>query len=281
MPDPERLLTTLRRATLACRDTPGRRGRTVRLDAADEVLVGGDLHGHVGNFRGLLLRADLGRNPRRHLVLQELIHGPFRYPDGSDKSHQLVDLLAALKCQYPRQVHYLPGNHELAQQTGRVIGKGDEVLNQLFREGVTAAYGAHAGAIYDAYLALFAAAPLAVRAPNRLLISHSLPSEKWLSTFDPAALERDAHDPADLEPGGSVFALAWGRDTAAAHVAAFLAKVDADWLVTGHVPCDTGWEAPNERQIILDCMGSPAGYGLFPADRPLTRDELVGCVRTL
>src|SRR5207302_5822715 len=26
---------------------------------------------------------------------QELIHGPFHYPSGGDKSHQLVDLLAA------------------------------------------------------------------------------------------------------------------------------------------------------------------------------------------
>ncbi len=281
MPDPERLLNTLHKALEAFRATPGRRGRTVRLDGAREVLVAGDLHGHVDNFRRLMQRADLARNPARHFVLQELIHGPFRYPDGSDKSHQLVDLLAALKCQYPCQVHFLPGNHELAQMTGRPVGKGDEVLNDVFRAGVTAAYGACGDAVYARYLELFAAAPLALRAPNRVFLSHSLPSEKWLPAFDPTALERNVSPPADLDMGGSAFALVWGRDTGAEHVAAFLAKVDADLLVTGHVPCDNGFAAPNDRQVIVDCMDSPACYCLFPADRPLTHAELVACVRRL
>ena len=104
MPDPDRLLHTLARAAAAFRATPGRTGRLVRLpaDAAD-VLVGGDLHGHLGNFQALLKRADLARHPARHLVLQEVVHGPNRYPGGGDKSHQLLDLVAALKVQYPDQ----------------------------------------------------------------------------------------------------------------------------------------------------------------------------------
>src|SRR3954471_8869164 len=176
MPDPDRLLLTLRRAGAAFRDTTGRRGRVVHLEGADEVLAAGDLHGNVENFRLLLGHADLARHPRRHLVLQEVIHGPYHYPAGGDKSHQLVDLLAALKCQYPRQVHFLLGNHELAQVTGRRIAKEDEELNQAFRDGVAAAYGARADEVYAGYEALFAAVPLAVRTPNRVLLTHSVPS---------------------------------------------------------------------------------------------------------
>src|SRR5262249_43535107 len=82
MPDPPRLLTVLPAATQAFRDTPGRRGRLVCLDEATEVLATGDLHGNVGNFRQILSKADLRGHPRRHLVLQEVVHGPFRYPDG-------------------------------------------------------------------------------------------------------------------------------------------------------------------------------------------------------
>jgi hypothetical protein len=281
MPDPTRLLNTLQRATRAFRDTPGRRGRVVALDGADEVLVAGDLHGHVENFRRLLARADLAGRPNRHLVLQEVIHGPFRYPGGGDRSHQLVDLLAALKAQYPRQVHFLPGNHELAQAIDRLIGKGDEVLNALFREGVAEAYGGRAGDVYAAYLDLFAAAPLALRTPNRVFVSHSLPPPKWLDAFDPAVLEQDAAEAEQLLPGGTVHALLWGRDTSAEHVAAFLARVDADLLVTGHVPCDDGFAVPNDRQVIVDCVGSPACYCLFPADRPLTHADLVAGIGTL
>src|SRR5262245_17386473 len=107
MPDPQRLLRTLNQATRFFRSTPGRRGRLVRLTDAAEVFVAGDLHGHVENFRSILQKAELAKHPRRHLVLQELIHGPYRYPTGGDKSHQLLDLLAALKCQYPERVHML------------------------------------------------------------------------------------------------------------------------------------------------------------------------------
>src|SRR5262245_22927692 len=123
MPDPTRLVTTLRQAAQLCRSTPGRRGRLIRLQDVTELLVAGDLHGNLDTFRKILTLADLGMNPTRHLVLQELVHGPYTYPGGGDRSHQLLDLAAALKCQYPRQVHILPGNHELAQWTNRPIFK--------------------------------------------------------------------------------------------------------------------------------------------------------------
>jgi hypothetical protein len=280
MPDPARLLTTLRRAVEAFRATPGRRGRLVSIDAAD-VMATGDLHGNLDNLKRILQKADLAAHPRRHLVLQELIHGPHRYPGGGDKSHQALDVLAALKVQFPERVHFLPGNHELAQWLGLWIGKTEDDLNGLFRQGIETAYGAHAEAVYAAYRDLIAAAPLAVRTPNRVFLSHSLPSAARLASFDPAALERDPSDEADLRPGGSVYALVWGRDTSAANAAAFLQKVNADLLITGHIPCEQGIEVPNDRQIILDALGPRAGYCLFPADRPLTQQQLISCAGTL
>jgi hypothetical protein len=280
MPDPNRLLTTLAKAVEHFRNTPGRRGRLVELEG-DEVLVAGDLHGNVENLRRLLRKADLGNSPRRHLVLQEVVHGPFRYPSGGDKSHQLLDLLAALKCQYPHQVHFLLGNHELSQWTGRRITKDDVDLNEVFREGIGTAYGGHADAVCAAYQALFAVVPVAVRTANRVYLSHSLPSAARLATFDAAVIEREDHGEDDLQLGGSVHALVWGRDTSAATAAAFLRKVNADLLLTGHIPCPEGFAVPNDRQVILDTLGSPACYCLFPTGRPLAHPELVGCVRVL
>src|SRR5262249_51834954 len=101
MPDPVRLLATLRRAIDSTRATPGRSGRLVTLTAVQDVLVGGDLHGHIGNFQVLMQKADLKNQPNRHLVFQEVVHSPYRYPLGGDKSHQLLDLYAALQCQFP------------------------------------------------------------------------------------------------------------------------------------------------------------------------------------
>jgi len=280
MAGPELRLIPLRRAVRHFRDTPGRAGRVVSLVDAEEVLVAGDLHGNVENFRRLLVAADLGRHQRRHLVVQELIHGPFLYPAGGDKSHQVVDLVAALTCQFPGRVHYLLGNHELAQATGRPVGKGDQDLNGLFREGVGTAYLARAGEVYGIYLELFAALPVAVRSPNRVYLAHSLPNASRLADFDPAHLERESTE-ADLLPGGAVYALVWGRDTRPETVEAFLAKVDADLLISGHIPCDEGFEAPNDRQLILDSLAAPACYCLFPTDRPLSHAELVSLVRVL
>jgi len=281
MPDPTRLLRTLQQAIQAVRDTPGRKGRLVSLQEAGEVMVVGDLHGNVENFRKVLQKANLQKHSGRHLVLQELIHGPHKYPAGGDKSHQLLDLFAALKCQFPRQVHMLLGNHELSQWTGQAIAKVESDLNASFREGVGTAYGAQAPNIYAAYLELFAVIPLALRTPNRIFLCHSLPSASKMSEFDPAALEWDVHNEDDLRPGGSVHTLVWGRDTREETAAAFLQKVDADLLITGHIPCEQGFEAPNNRQLILDALGTPACYCLFPTDQALTQQDLLNFVGTL
>jgi hypothetical protein len=192
-----------------------------------------------------------------------------------------VDLVAALKCQYPKRVHFLLGNHELSQWTARRIEKADRDLNDAFRQGVRTAYGAQGEAIYATYLTLFAVAPVALRTPNRVFLSHSLPTAKRLETFDPAVLLRDEFCATDLSLGGSVHSLVWGRDTKAATAAAFLNKVDADLLITGHILCEQGFAVPNARQLILDSLGAPASYCLFPTDRPLDQQELIQNVGTL
>ncbi len=281
MPAPERMLTYLRQAIALVRATPGRSGHVVELQNCTEVLVAGDLHGHVANFQTLLKLADLAKNPTRHFVMQEVIHGVYRYPDGSDKSHQLVDLFAALKCQFPRQVHYLPGNHEMAQWTARTVLKADEDLNALFEEGVSVAYGKQPGPeVYRTYLDLFQVLPVLLRLPNKVILSHSLPPAKAMMQFDPARLQREQYEDIDLQPGGSVHSLLWGRDTKQETVEHYLQKMNAELLVSGHIASDTGFLVPNTRQVIVDCAESPAGYALIPADRTLTHDQLVACIHT-
>ncbi len=281
MPKPERLLRTLQEAVLAFQATPGRSGGLLSLPDAPEVLIAGDLHGNLDNFRALLNKAQLDSHPRRHLVLQEIIHSRFSYPQGGDKSHQLLDLTAALKCQYPDRVHSLLGNHELAQWQGQLIAKGDVDYNGIFREGIHSAYGSWADAIYAAYVEIFAAANLAIRTANRIFMSHSMPSARHLQKFTLADLERAERRPEDLAWGSAVHSLVWGRDARLENAEAFLAKVDADLLITGHIPSEHGFETPNERQIILDCMGAQAGFCLFPTDRPLTIEELIEYVELL
>lgn len=278
MPDPDKIIRLVNQATTACRTTPGRSGRLITLTQADDVFVAGDLHGHVGHFQTILQRAELDRHPRRHLVLQELIHGPFLYPRGGDKSHQLLDLFAALKVQYPDRVHFLPGNHEFAQITNRPIARCSGELNSIFYAGVAHAYGQRAMAVAIAYKNLILAAPLAIRTPNSVFLSHSIPPLAAIDNWAFHDLTAEELPPEAYQPAGSVFELVWGRDVAVETVNKFLDKVKAELLITGHLPCDEGFRVPNERQVVLDSQEPPAGYCLFPVDRSLTHSELVACV---
>ena len=192
MPDPQKILATIRKATELMRSTPGRSGSVIALDEADEVMVVGDLHGNLPAFRQALAIAALDQHPRRHLVLQELVHEINKNDDDRpDRSHRLVDLVSALKCQYPERVHLILGNHELSELTGRIIGKDGQALNLRFRQGMELAYGARTQEVYQAYLDLFAALPLAVRTPNRVFVCHTLPDARYLDDLDLALFKAD------------------------------------------------------------------------------------------
>lgn len=281
MPDPQRLLTTIQKAVDAFRRTPGRVGRYIELTDVDDVLVAGDLHGQVNNFRKLLDYADLANHPRRHFVVQELIHGGPQYPNGGgDQSHRMVDLIAATKCLYSNRVHFLLGNHELAQWTSKLISKNNEDLNKSFKVGIETAYGLQSDNIYEAYKDLFRALPVAIRLPNRVFLSHSLPGLKRLKSWSLNDLKKEVLTEADISLGGALHAVVWGRDTATPTVQEYLKKVNADLLVSGHIPCDEGHATPNPHQLILDCKDDKGSACLIPADRPLTQaDLLAGIVK--
>lgn len=281
MPDPEKILVAVRRAADLMRQTPGRIGSVVRA-FADEVMVVGDLHGNIRAFKWILTEADLDRHPGRHLVLQELVHEINKHNDDRpDLSHRLVDLVCALKCRYPERVHVILGNHELSELTGRVIGKDGRTLNERFREGIRLTYGDAADAVYDAYLKLFAALPLAVRTPNRVFLCHTLPDGDWLDGLDLSVLEADAWPPEALKRRGTVYAMTWGRDASDETAERFAAMVDADLFVTGHQPCDDGFRRANARQLIVDGTEPYPTYCRFPARKPIGLDDLVASVRVL
>jgi hypothetical protein len=280
MPDALKMLALVQRATTLFRATPGRRGGLITLDAsAQEVMVVGDLHGNLPAFRQVLISAALAQNPGRHLVLQELVHGNKFYPDEQgDKSHQLVDIVCALKCQYPDRVHLILGNHELSELTGRPIAKAGVPLNALFRQGIGTAYGDHADAIYRAYRDLFAALPLAVRTVNRVFLCHTIPDPLDLEQFDCSIFEAEHWSAPAMARHGAVYAITWGRNTDPENIDRFAELVDADWFITGHQPCDEGFRQANHRQIIIDGTDPYPAYCLFSTREAATVDSLLKCV---
>lgn len=276
MPNPLKLIATIKQASNILRRQPGRTGKFVELTGCDEVLIVGDLHGHLTNFKRILQLAKLAEHPNRHIVLQELVHGLLRYTnDGGELSHRLVDVVSAFICQYPGRVHYLLGNHELAQWHKREIAKNNESMNQLFITGVCSAYPEHVEEVLAAYDELFDALPIAIRLHNRVFLSHSLPGASRLDTWSLDLLKKDHFDDEDYKLGGCVHAVVWGRDTSEPTAKRYLQLVDADFLVTGHIPCDTGYDLPNPVQIVLDAKDDHGHVLLLPVSEPLNQEQVV------
>lgn len=250
----ESTITLCHRAAEVLLSTPGRHGSIVELSEkdAEDILIAADLHGNRLNFRRVCRLADLAGHPRRHLVLQEICHGGPTYPgDQGCMSHLMLEDMAQLVVDYPHRVHFLLGNHELAELTDFPIRKGYCMLNLQFRRGIEAFYGEAAQRVREAYMDLLLACPLAVRLSNGVFISHSLPGTGD-GPPDVQWMERPLSE-LDLSADGEVFRLLWGRDYRSSNAEAFARAVQADILIHGHDPCQEGFRVPNNRQIILDC----------------------------
>lgn len=279
----ERVIGTFEKAARANLDTPGREGNVVVVtpELGDEVMVTGDLHGHRRNFNLIKRTAALDAHPRRHLVLQEVCHGGPTYPqNGGDMSHALLEDVAKLKTEYPERVHFILGNHELAEVADYPIQKNKQMLNLLFRLGLQQMYGAAADKVREAFFPFLKSCPLAVRLPGGIFISHSIPEDCDKRKFDRTIFTRQLDDLDFLERTG-VFQLVWGRDYRSENARAFAELVEAEVLLNGHEPCTEGYNAPNKYQVIIDCCSDKGAYVILPTAEPLGQAEILARIKLL
>lgn len=279
----EQVIRTYQRATEANWNTRSRQGSLVEIAAndVDEVMVTADLHGHRANFNRICEIADLAGHPRRFLVMQEVCHGGPTYPAGNGcMSHSLLEDVAALKSEFPEQVHFLLGNHELAELTDFPIVKSSQILNVMFRCGLMEKYGDGTEQIRRAYKRFLRSCPLAVRTPSRVFVCHSAPDKADMNAFDSTVFYRSL-ETIDLNPNGAAFRLLWGRDYRQANADAFARLVDADVLIHGHEPCRAGYQVPNRTQIILDSANECGTYIILPVRERLSQQEIVQQIRRL
>lgn len=279
----EKIIATYGQAAEANLRTPGRRGNVIVLtpEIADEVMITGDLHGHRVNFNALRKTADLQNRPGRHLILQEVCHGGPTYPsNGGCMSHTMLEDVARLKTEYPDRVHFILGNHELAELTDYPIQKNKQMLNLLFRLGLQHVYGPATDKVRKAYFPFLMSCPLGVRLPGGILVTHSVPENVDSRPFDRSIFTREI-EPAEYYGRTGFFRLVWGRDYRAENARAFAELMDASVLINGHEPCADGFSVPNEHQIILDCCGDRACYVVLPTDQKLGQAEIVARIERL
>ena len=279
----EDVIATYGRATEVNLKTPGRQGNVVEItpELADEVMITGDLHGHRDNFNAIVATAALDNHPQRHLLLQEVCHGGPTYPsNGGCMSHTMLEDVARLIVEYPGRVHFILGNHELAELTDYPIQKNKQMLNLLFRLGLQQVYGPATEKVREAYFPFLRSCPLAVRLPGGVFISHSAPDNVDERPFDTSIFHRRLA-PKEYHERTGVFELVWGRDYRQENAAAFAELVGASVLIHGHEPCPEGYNAINSVQLILDCCAQKACYVILPTTQEWTQAAIVQCVKRL
>jgi hypothetical protein len=257
---------------------PWRTGSEILLPDTGDLLVVGDLHGHMENFEKAAAIADLDHHPKRHVILQEVIH---QLALGEDHSFEVLEATAAFKARYPDRVHVILGNHDLAEWQGREIFKGGLCLNLLFRSGIRNAYGEEAGAtMHRAYQEFIATMPIAVRACGDLLIVHTTPERRYCQSISAAHLRRDP-DPEDWKPRGWVEQLVWGRDFAEQTADEFARQMECATFIVGHTPCKRGYRVPNARHVIIDSKDAYGVYVHLDLSRRYTQAEVVEAIHPL
>ncbi len=259
------------------REDPLRSGSLLNFGSAGQVVMTGDLHGHLGNFAKLQRFCALERSPGRFVILHELIHQEPDTAGGVDVSIDLLLEAAAWKRRFPDNVFFLQSNHELSQLRGHEITKGGRCVLADFERGVAERFGAGSVAVLTAVNEYISSLPLAARLSNGIFLSHSLPDALWWDHFDTSVFDREPTT-ADLEPGGAAYALVWGRFQTPEVVEFFARQLGVEVFVVGHTPQEMGY-ARIGRMLIL---ASEHAHGVFlPIDlnRRYTPEELEGQVR--
>ena len=232
-------------------DCPLRRGQALDFTAPGQVIVAGDLHGHERNFDKVVRFVALPENPNRHLVLQEILHAPINDAQEGCLSFRLLERALRLQKTFPHRVHFLLGNHAICQAFSKPVARAGGNAVELLEKGLASTYGAHAGEVGQAMRDFLLSELLAARLPNRVFLSHSLPSPGKMNEFNPQIIYKESLSRADYAPNGSAYNIVWGRRQEPQQLAELCKVWDIDLFVTGHQPQEMGFSHPNPSQVIL------------------------------
>jgi Calcineurin-like phosphoesterase len=273
-------ISAFERATQANREDRCRTGNLIRLKGPGEVIMTGDLHGNNRNFDKLVRFASLADNPQRHLILHELLHGDIADCGALCHSYRLIARAAELKAQYPHRVHYLLGNHAIAQFTNDEVLKGGMAMVRALNAGLLTTFGSSARLVTSAMNQFILSLPIAARTDNRIWMSHSLPSMRKLAGFQKDIFDKELTGE-ELHSNPSLRALIWDR----VHSPECLKKLgemwDVDMFIVGHQPQAQGCAQPCSQMIILASDHIHGCFLPFDLGKSYEPDELFAQAKPL
>jgi hypothetical protein len=275
--DPVAACAALHEAAQLLREDPNRRGSLLTFGSAGQLVMTGDIHGHVRNFERLQRFCDLAHSPARSVILHELIHAEPESFNEPDLSIDLVVEAARWKCDFPDNVFILQSNHELSQLCRHEITKGGRSVIRDFERGVAHRFGRRSDDVLEALDDYLGSLPLAARTASGIFLSHSLPDPLSLSLFDFNVFDRVPTEQ-DLETGGAAYSLVWGRFHSPEVLDLLAQRLGAEIFIVGHTPQESGYGVVG-RMILL---ASDHAHGSFlPIDlaRAYTVAELERLIR--
>ena len=234
---------------ISCADS-FRHGNVICLPAEGSVIITGDIHGHRRNFERIVDFADLSKNPDRHIILQEIIHGGQEDSQGNCISYRLLFDVVRYKVNFPDRVHIIMGNHDTAFISDSKVMKNGKEMNRSMSLALEREFQQSGTAVKLAIKKFLLSLPLAVRCDNRIWMSHSLPGNHYAGKFDVQVLHKRLEISDCIRPG-SAYLLTWGRNHSQ-HTLDTMAKLfNVDTFILGHQPQQQGWSRAGENLIII------------------------------
>lgn len=247
---PQTIIDLLNKGIEAVNADKFRQGNLIHLPAEGSLILTGDIHGHRRNFERIVAFADLANNPDRHIVLQEIIHGGPEDSQGGCLSYKLLFDAVRYKLTFPDRIHIIMGNHDTAFINNSEVMKDGKEMNRAMRQALEREFQQAGDDVALAIKQFLFSQPLALKCENRIWVSHSLPSDRFVDKFDPKILDRQLKINDVVRPG-SAYLLTWGRRHSQALLDKMAKLFDVDIFILGHQPQEQGWSRAGENLIII------------------------------
>jgi hypothetical protein len=247
---PEKTIELLNKGMEANHADKYRQGNIVCLPSHGTLLITGDLHGHRRNFERIAALADLEHHKNAHVILQEIIHGGPEDAEGGCLSYKLLFEAVAYKVKFPDRVHIIMGNHDTAFISNTDVMKNGKEMNVAMRAALDREFRHASERVKLAIRQFLFSQPLAVKCPNKIFISHSLPADRNGDKFDQRIFERHLRINDIIRPG-SAYLLTWGRSHSQILLDKMAKALNADIFVLGHQRQETGCSKAGSNLIIL------------------------------
>jgi len=257
-----------------------RQGSMIRLGDVGQVIMTGDLHDHERNYQKLLRLADLENQRDNYLIIHELVHRGHYATPNICHSYNLVARAAALKAKFPDQVHYLMGNHEMAQASRIEVLKNGQKMVQAVEDGAKEAFGADAEKVLEALDTFLLSLPIAVRTENRIWLSHSLPSPRHTKTFDHSIFEEPLTMDMLLDDV-SLRALVWDRKHTDTSLNELCRHWAVDHFIIGHQAQEAGYCRALDQMLILASDHNHGHYLAFDLGEEYSHEALFALVKPI